>query len=182
MRLNDTTIAEVKILEPMVFNDNRGYFFESFNNNDFNKLLNLNVNFVQDNHSLSKKGTLRGIHYQVNDAAQAKLVRVIRGAIFDCAIDLRSKSPSFKKWFGIELSATNKKQLWIPRGFGHAFLALEDNTEVLYKTDNYYSKSDERTIIWNDQDLNINWPEINQKPLISEKDLQGGALIDVQIF
>jgi len=182
MHIFDTSIKEVKIIEPLIFNDDRGFFYESFNCDQFNKLLNLNINFVQDNHSLSKKGTLRGIHYQVNNASQAKLVRVIRGAIFDCAIDLRHGSASFKKWVSVELSATNKKQLWIPSGFGHAFLALEDNTEVLYKTDKYYSKSDERTIIWNDKDININWPDINQKYLISEKDNQGSLLKNAEIF
>ena len=182
MHIFDTSIKEVKIIEPLIFNDDRGFFYESFNCDQFNKLLNLNINFVQDNHSLSKKGTLRGIHYQINKSVQAKLVRVLKGAIFDCAIDLRFNSPSFKNWVGIELSATNKKQLWIPHGFGHAFLALEDNTEVLYKTDNYYSKKDERTVLWNDQELNIDWPEINQKLLLSEKDLSGSSLKNAQIF
>ena len=182
MQVIDTSINEVKIIEPMVFNDDRGFFYESFNSNKFNSSLNLSINFVQDNHSLSKKGTLRGIHYQINNAVQAKLVRVIRGAIFDCAIDLRHDSLTFKKWVGVELSATNKKQLWIPSGFGHAFLALEDNTEVLYKTDKHYSKNDERTIIWNDPDININWPNINQNYLISEKDNQGCLLKNVDVF
>lgn len=177
----DTSIEDVKILEPKVFDDNRGFFFESYNLNQFNQLLDLDIQFVQDNHSLSRKGTLRGIHYQVNKFEQSKLVRVISGSIFDCAVDLRPSSATFKKWVGIELSAANKKQLWIPQGFGHAFLALEDNTEVIYKTDNFYSKKNERTILWNDPDIAIDWPNLSCDYQISDKDLAGNLLIKADI-
>ncbi|HIH7004485.1 TPA: dTDP-4-dehydrorhamnose 3,5-epimerase, partial [Enterobacter hormaechei] len=150
MKVINTSISEVLIFEPKVFGDDRGFFFESFNQKTFEQAVGRQVNFVQDNHSCSSRGVLRGLHYQLAPYAQAKLVRCLRGAIYDIAVDIRQGSPTFAKWVGVELSAANKKQIWIPEGFAHGFIALEDNSEILYKTNNFYSKECERAIIWND--------------------------------
>jgi dTDP-4-dehydrorhamnose 3,5-epimerase len=168
LRLENTTFDEVKIIIPTIFNDHRGFFMETYN---FAKLKDYGIenNFIQDNHSLSvDKGTLRGLHYQLHPKSQAKLVRVIRGAIFDVVVDIRKDSSSFGKWYGVELNSKNKKQLLIPSGFAHGFCTLEDNTEVVYKVDEYYTPELDRGIIWNDEELKINWPTKN--PVLSEKD------------
>lgn len=159
----------VKVIEPKVFCDNRGWFYESYNKQRFAEM-GLDMEFIQDNHSLSvPKFTLRGIHFQNDPAAQAKLVRCIRGRILDIAVDLRKGSDTYLKWVSVELSAENKKMLFIPRGFGHAFLTLEDNCEVNYKVDNIYSKTDERNICFNDPTIGIRWPD-GITPILSEKD------------
>ncbi len=155
-----------------MFGDDRGFFFESFNGAKFNEAVGSDVKFVQDNHSKSVKGVLRGIHYQLAPKAQGKLVRVTQGEVFDIAVDLRKSSPTFGKWVGEILSGENKKQLWIPEGFGHAFLTLSDTAEFLYKTTNYYAPDLERCIIWNDSDIGIEWP-MEGEPSLSKKDALG---------
>ncbi len=167
-----TAIPDVLIIEPKVFGDDRGFFFESFNENDFSKVIGRKITFVQDNHSLSKKGILRGLHYQMQQT-QGKLVRVVSGAVFDVAVDLRESSATFGKWVGIELSAENKKQLWIPEGFAHGFLGLSDKAELLYKTTDYWHPSSEQCIVWNDPGLNIEWPNIGFSPLLNLRDIAG---------
>ncbi len=180
MNVIETDIPDVLIFEPKVFGDDRGFFFESFNQKTFEQAVGRQVNFVQDNHSCSSRGVLRGLHYQLAPYAQAKLVRCLRGAIYDIAVDIRQGSPTFAKWVGVELSAANKKQIWIPEGFAHGFIALEDNSEILYKTNNFYSKECERAIIWNDEQLKIEWP---LKPeTISEKDLVAPAFLIADKF
>ena len=162
-------LKDVVIIEPKVFYDNRGWFYESYNKEKASSM-GLGMEFIQDNHSLSiPKYTLRGIHFQNNPTAQSKLVRCVRGRILDVAVDLRRGSPTYLKWVSVELSAENKKQLFIPRGFGHAFLTLEENCEVNYKVDNIYSKRDERTIRYNDPEINIQWPD-DMVPVMSDKD------------
>lgn len=172
MNIIKTEIPEVLILEPNVFNDERGYFFESFNQKKFEDAIGYKINFVQDNQSKSSKGVLRGLHYQVAPFAQAKLVRCVEGEILDVAVDIRKDSPTFKQWVGVKLTAENKKQLWIPSGFAHGFIALTD-AQVFYKTDNYYHKESERSIIWNDSSLSINWG-VNDV-ILSNKDKQSAA-------
>ncbi|MCD9490695.1 dTDP-4-dehydrorhamnose 3,5-epimerase [Photobacterium phosphoreum] len=171
MNVTFTSINDLFILEPSIFGDERGFFLESWNENKFNSLISNNIHFVQDNHSKSKKNIIRGLHYQ-SGKPQGKLVRVVSGAVFDVAVDLRSDSVTFGQWFGIVLSAKNKKQLWIPRGFAHGFYTLEDNTEFVYKCDEYYDPSVEISIDWSDIDLNIKWPLLSELlPILSEKDL-----------
>jgi dTDP-4-dehydrorhamnose 3,5-epimerase len=160
-------IPDVVLIEPAVFEDDRGFFMETYRQKEFEKICIAQV-FVQDNHSRSKKGVLRGLHYQKEPVAQGKLVRCIRGVIFDVAVDLRQGSPTFGKWIGTTLSEENRHILWIPRGFAHGYVALEDNTEVFYKTDNLYSVQHERGIIWNDPEINIRWPV--SSPIVSQKD------------
>ncbi len=167
-----TAIPDVLVIEPKVFGDDRGWFYESFNENDFSKAVGKKVTFVQDNHSLSKKGVLRGLHCQM-EQTQGKLVRVARGAVFDVAVDLRQASKTFGQWVGVELSAENKKQLWIPEGFAHGFLVLSDEAEFLYKTTDYWHAASEQCIVWNDPSLNIQWPEIGINPLLNPKDADG---------
>lgn len=167
-----TAISDVLIIEPKVFGDERGWFFESFNEKEFSKAIGRPVDFVQDNHSLSKKGSLRGLHYQMQQT-QGKLVRVARGLVFDVAVDLRQSSATFGRWVGVELSAENKKQLWIPEGFAHGFLVLSDEAEFLYKTTDYWHAASEQCIAWNDQSLNIQWPIDDLQPILSDKDSQG---------
>lgn len=180
MNVIKTDIPDVFIFEPKVFGDDRGFFFESFNQVKFENTIGYNVNFVQDNHSRSSKGVLRGFHYQLPPLAQAKLVRCISGSLFDVAVDIREGSETFGCWVGIELSAENKKQIWIPEGFAHGFIALEEGTEILYKTNNVYSKEHERAIHWADDQLAIKWPI---EPItISEKDSQACFLNEAQIF
>ena len=168
MNVIKTEIPDVLIFEPKVFSDERGFFFESFNQKIFEEAVGRKVEFVQDNHSKSRKGVLRGLHYQLEPYAQGKLVRCVVGEVFDVAVDIRKSSLTFGKWVGVNLSAENKRQLWIPEGFAHGFLTLKDNTEILYKTTSYYSPEYERSIIWNDEDLVIKWP--NDPCVISHKD------------
>ena len=168
MKVVEKVLTDAFILKPTVFKDDRGYFYESFNDKIFESLLGLKINFIQDNQSYSSKGTLRGLHFQTGSAAQAKLVRVIKGSVYDVVVDLRSDSPTFKQWYGLELSEENHLQFFIPRGFGHAFLALEDNTIFQYKVDNYYSQINDGGIIWNDEELAIAWPKLKLE--LSEKD------------
>lgn len=180
MNVIKTDIPDVLIFEPRVFGDDRGFFFESFNQRVFEQAVGRQVNFMQDNHSSSSKGVLRGLHYQLAPSAQAKLVRCLSGSIYDVAVDIREGSSTFGQWVGIELSAENKKQIWIPEGFAHGFIALEDGTEILYKTNNYYSKENERAIRWDDSQLAIKWPI--DPLIISEKDNQACSLNEAQIF
>ena len=168
MEIVEKVLTDALVLKPRVFKDERGYFYESFNEQVFESLTDLKINFIQDNQSYSAKGTLRGLHYQTGDAAQAKLVRVTKGSAYDVAVDLRPDSPTFKKWYGVELSAENHLQFFIPRGFAHAFVALEDQTIFQYKVDNYYSGVKDGGIIWNDEELAITWPKLKLE--LSEKD------------
>ncbi len=170
MRASSAYIRGIIVLEPSVFVDERGFFFESYNKNTF-AALGIDASFVQDNHSLSRRGTLRGIHYQVRNP-QAKLVRVVSGEVFDVAVDLRRSSPTFGRWFGLNLSASNKLQIYIPKGFGHGFLALSDTAEMLYKASDFYAPEHERCIRWDDPDLAIDWP-LDGERIISEKDARG---------
>jgi dTDP-4-dehydrorhamnose 3,5-epimerase len=181
MKVTPLNIPDVLLIEPKVFEDERGFFFESFNLNDFKKATGLDVNFVQDNHSKSARGVLRGLHYQLPPYAQGKLVRVIQGEVLDVAVDLRKSSPTFGKYVSEILSAENKKQIWIPEGFAHGFLALSDNTEFLYKTTNFYNSEYERSIIYNDQLINIDW-KFNQIPHLSLKDSTGAIFLDAEFF
>lgn len=175
MKIEQTKIEGLLIIHPQVFGDDRGWFMESFNHQRFAQVLeelNLPVpTFVQDNHSLSQKGVLRGLHFQKTPYAQGKLVRVVQGRVWDVAVDIRPESKTYGEWVGVELSAENKTMFWIPEGFAHGFIALEDNTQFLYKTTNYYNKESEGAILWNDPTLAIDWP-LNQvdKVLVSEKD------------
>lgn len=179
MKKIETEVLDVYILEPDVFGDHRGWFMESYSKKKLEDL-GLNYDFIQDNHSYSaKKGTLRGIHYQLGDFSQAKLVRCGKGKVLDVAVDLRKNSPTYKKWVAVVLSEENKRQLLIPRGFGHGFLTLSDDVEFLYKADNYYNKDSERNIIWNDNELNIDWGIEN--PVLSEKDLKAPVFADAEI-
>ncbi|ELQ6222184.1 dTDP-4-dehydrorhamnose 3,5-epimerase [Cronobacter turicensis] len=180
MNVIQTAIPDVLILEPKVFGDDRGFFFESFNQSIFEEAVGRKVEFVQDNHSKSAKGVLRGLHYQLAPHAQAKLVRCLQGAIYDVAVDIRLGSPTFGQWVGAELSAENKHQIWIPEGFAHGFIALEHNTEILYKTNDFYSKECERSIKWDDEQLNIAWPE--KAGIISEKDAMAPAFSNADLF
>ncbi len=174
MNVTPTAIPEVLIIEPKVFGDARGFFFESFNQKAFNDATGLNLNFVQDNHSRSAKGVLRGLHYQIQQP-QGKLVRVVRGAVFDVAVDIRKGSPTFGKWVGIDLSEDNHKQMWVPTGFAHGFLVLSDSADFLYKTTEYYAPEHERCIAWNDPEIGIQW-RLMSEPSLSSKDQQGMAL------
>ena len=175
-----TAIPDVLILEPKVFGDSRGFFFESFNAQDFANITGLDVNFVQDNQSKSAKGVLRGLHYQAQQA-QGKLVRVTQGAVFDVAVDIRKSSPTFGKWVGYELSDTNHRQLWIPPGFAHGFIVLSESADFLYKTTDYYAPAYERCIAWNDRSIGIVWPE-GIAPFLSAKDQQGVSLDHAEVF
>ncbi|PXX41717.1 dTDP-4-dehydrorhamnose 3,5-epimerase [Aquitalea magnusonii] len=181
MKIIDTAIPDVKIIEPAVFGDQRGFFFESFNQKHFDNAIGRPVNFVQDNHSRSSKGVLRGLHYQLPPFAQGKLVRCVVGKVYDVAVDIRRSSPTCGQWVGVELSADNKRQLWIPEGFAHGFVTLSDAAEFLYKTTNYWEKSAERAIVWNDPVLNIEWPEIDM-PQLSAKDLEGAFFESAILF
>lgn len=180
MKMLDTDIAGVKIIEPVVHGDSRGFFLESFNEYSFCQKLGRKVHFVQDNHSRSEGGVLRGLHYQIN-RVQAKLVRVVQGEIFDVAVDIRESSPTFGKWTGTRLSAENFRQLWLDEGFAHGFLVLSDAAEVLYKTTDYYSPSDERCMIWSDAELAIDWP-LGGEPTLSNRDRQGLQFKDAEYF
>ena len=181
MKVTSLAIPDVLLIEPRVFEDARGFFFESFNLNEFKKATGLDVNFVQDNHSKSAKGILRGLHYQLPPYAQGKLVRVIQGEVFDVAVDIRPGSKTYGKWVGEVLSAENKKQLWIPEGLAHGFLTLSDTSEFLYKTTDFYHPESERCILWSDKTLNINWPkDLNIQ--VSPKDLLGQSFKSSELF
>ena len=177
MKVTPTAIADLLIIEPKVFGDARGFFFESFNQKAFNEVTGLDVNFVQANHSRSAKGVLRGLHYQVQQP-QGKLVRVVRGAVFDVAVDIRKGSPTFGKWVGMELSEDNRKQLWIPASFAHGFVVMSESADFLYKTTDYYAPESERCIILNDSVLDIQWPS-SFTPKLSEKDMVSQLLANL---
>jgi dTDP-4-dehydrorhamnose 3,5-epimerase len=170
MKVTPLAIPDVLLIEPQVFGDDRGFFFESFNQERFEKAVGKKINFVQDNHSKSVKAVLRGLHYQLPPKAQGKLVRVIQGEVFDAAVDVRRSSPTFGKWVGEILSADNKKQLWIPEGFAHGFVTLSNTAEFLYKTTDFYSPEHEESIVWNDATIAIKWP-FDFEPELSKKDI-----------
>ena len=177
-----TAIPDVLVLEPKVFGDARGFFYESFNQRDFEQATGLQgIHFVQDNHSKSSRGVLRGLHYQVPPHAQGKLVRVVQGAVFDVAVDIRRSSPTFGRWVGVELSETNHRQLWIPPGFAHGFLTLTETAEFLYKTTDYYAPAHERSIRWDDPTLAIEWPQLSLPVQVSTKDQQAFAFAQVAL-
>lgn len=176
-----TAIPDLLIIEPKVFEDDRGYFYESFNENDFSSAIGKKIIFVQDNHSLSKKGVLRGLHYQI-ERTQGKLIRVSRGVVFDVAVDLRQSSATYGQWVGTELSAFNKRQIWVPSGFAHGFLVLSNEAEFLYKTTDYWHAASEQCIAWNDPILNIQWPDVDMKPIINKKDSAGLSWINAPKF
>lgn len=180
MKVLPTAIPEVLIIEPKVFGDTRGFFYESFNQQAFNAATGTNHQFVQDNHSKSSRGVLRGLHYQI-EQAQGKLVRVISGEVFDVAVDLRRSSPTFGRWTGVHLSADNKRQFWVPEGFGHGFVVLSDAAEFLYLTTDYYAPEHERAIIWNDPDLAIGWPYPGE-PLLSAKDAVAPRFREAEVY
>ncbi|RKD35433.1 dTDP-4-dehydrorhamnose 3,5-epimerase, partial [Rhizobium sp. WW_1] len=181
MKAIDTAIPDVKIIEPTVFADDRGFFFESFSALKFEAVVGRSANFVQDNHSRSGKGVLRGLHYQLPPHAQAKLVRVVVGEVYDVAVDIRKSSPTFGQWVGVLLSAENKRQLWIPEGFAHGFLTLSDDVEFVYKTTNYYAPESDRGIRWNDPQIGIDWM-LNGEPTLSPKDQRQPLLADAEVF
>lgn len=180
MKVTPTAIPEVMILEPKVFGDDRGFFFESYSQRAFREVTGLDMEFVQDNHSKSAQNVLRGLHYQV-DHAQGKLVRVVQGAVFDVAVDIRKSAPTFGKYVGVELSAENKRQLWVPAGFAHGFLVLTETAEFLYKTTDFYYPEHERCIAWNDPEIGIAWP-IGESPVLSAKDAKGASLREAAVF
>ena len=180
MKVTATSIPEVLIIEPKVFGDERGFFYESFNQRAFNEATGLAHNFVQDNHSRSTKGVLRGLHYQVENP-QGKLVRVARGSVFDVAVDIRKSSPNFGKWFGVELSEQNHRQLWVPPGFAHGFLVTSDSADFLYKTTDYYAPQFERCIAWDDAAIGVQWPA-GLTPQLSVKDSTGSRLATAEVF
>ena len=180
MRVTPTAIADVLVIEPRVFADERGFFFESFNRRDFAQATGIDAEFVQDNHSRSVRNTLRGLHYQIQ-RAQGKLVRVVAGELFDVAVDLRRNSPSFGNWVGNRLSAENKRMLWIPAGFAHGFVVLSETADFLYKTTDYWAPQHERTLLWNDPELGIAWP-LAGEPILAPKDQAGKRLAEAEIF
>lgn len=182
MKVTPTAIPGVLILEPKVFGDERGFFLESFNQKAFDEAVGQHVEFVQDNHSRSAKGVLRGLHYQLPPHEQGKLVRVVAGSVYDVAVDLRKGSVSFGHWFAVELSATNHLQLWLPPGMAHGFLVTSESADVIYKTTAFYEPSSERSIRWDDPDLSINWPIGSSVPLISGKDAAAGRFHDAEMF
>jgi len=180
MEIIQTKIPDVLIIEPKVFGDDRGFFMESFNAQKFTEATGVTTQFVQDNHSRSQKHVLRGLHYQVQQA-QGKLVRVVAGAVLDVAVDIRKSSPNFGQWVSCLLSEENKKQFWVPAGFAHGFVVLSDTADFLYKTTNYYAPAYERSILWNDPELNIDW-QITGEPLLSAKDKSAPTLKDAEVF
>ena len=181
MKVTPTAIPDVLVIEPRVFGDARGFFYESFNSKVFDEAVGRHVEFVQDNHSRSARGVLRGLHYQIQQP-QGKLVRVARGAVFDVAVDIRKSSPTFGQWVGEELSEDNHKQLWVPAGFAHGFLVLSETADFLYKTTDYYAPAYERSIAWNDATLGIAWPHIGIEPRLSAKDSEGATLPSAEVF
>jgi dTDP-4-dehydrorhamnose 3,5-epimerase len=179
LKVSRTDIPDVLIVEPRVFADDRGFFLESWNAREFRRAVGFDVDFVQDNHSHSKRGVLRGLHYQVS-RPQGKLVRVVRGDVFDVAVDLRKSSSTFGRWVGFELSGRDHRQLWIPPGFAHGFLVLSESADFLYKTTDYYAPEHERCLIWNDPEVGIDWP--SREPLLAAKDTLGLALCKAEVF
>jgi dTDP-4-dehydrorhamnose 3,5-epimerase len=180
MKTTLTKIPEIKLIEPQIFQDERGFFFEAYNHQKFAKATDVLAIFVQDNHSLSQQHVLRGLHYQIKQP-QGKLIRVIVGTIFDVAVDIRKSSPTFGQWVGYELSASNKRQLWIPPGFAHGFVVLSETAEVIYKTTEYYAPQYERCIVWNDKDLAIDW-HLTSPPILSAKDAAGKPFKMAEVF
>ena len=180
MKAIPTSIPEVLIIEPKVFGDSRGFFFESFNQKMFHDSTGVSTNFVQDNHSRSVKGVLRGLHYQIRQP-QGKLVRVVRGSAYDVAVDVRKSSPTFGRWVGVELSEDNQLQLWVPPGFAHGFVTTSDSADFLYKATDYYAPEHERCIAWDDPDIGIDWPMVGQ-PSLSAKDKAGVKLANAEVF
>ena len=180
MRIVPTAIADVLVLEPKVFGDARGFFMESYNARAFREATGLDVQFVQDNHSRSARGVLRGLHYQIHQP-QGKLVRVVRGAVFDVAVDLRRRSPTFGRWVGAELSEDNYHQMWVPPGFAHGFVVLSESADFLYKTTDYYAPQHERCLAWNDSAVGVAWP-LADEPQLSAKDRAGQALAECEVF
>ena len=181
MLTNNSCLKSVLCLQPKVFGDDRGFFFESFNQKDFQDQLGIETTFVQDNHSRSAQHVLRGLHYQIQQP-QGKLVRVVQGEIFDVAVDIRKGSPTLGQWVGEILSAENKKQLWVPEGFAHGFLVTSDSAEVLYKTTDYYAPQYERSIRWDDPDIGIDWPLAGAEPVLSNKDAAAVKLSEAELF
>ncbi|MYN29055.1 dTDP-4-dehydrorhamnose 3,5-epimerase [Duganella levis] len=181
MNVIKTPLEGLLVLEPKVFGDDRGFFFESFNARRFGELTGYTGEFVQDNHSRSSKGVLRGLHYQIQQA-QGKLVRATAGSVFDVVVDIRKSSPTFGQWFGIELSAENKRQVWIPPGFAHGFVVTSDAAEFLYKTTDYWAPEHERAILWNDPAIGIEWPALETAPLLSGKDQAASLLANAEVF
>jgi dTDP-4-dehydrorhamnose 3,5-epimerase len=182
MNVISTSISEVLVIEPKVFGDNRGFFFESFNHKNFNQVTGLDVQFVQANHSRSVKDVLRGLHYQIRQP-QGKLVRVVRGQVFDVAVDIRRSSPSFGQWVGVELTEDNYRQLWVPPGFAHGFYVLSDTADFLYKTTDYYLPDLERSLLWNDPTVAVSWPiQADVSPIVSAKDKIAPKLTDAELF
>lgn len=175
-----TSLPEVLILEPTVFGDSRGFFYEAFNQRDFERATGQRCTFVQDNHSRSERNVLRGLHYQI-EHSQGKLVRVVAGEVFDVAVDMRKSSPNFGKWVGVSLSAENKRQLWVPQGFAHGFVVTSEEAEFLYKVTDYWYPEHERSLIWNDPDVAIEWP-IEGSPILAAKDAGGKPLADADLF
>lgn len=180
MKFIETEIPDVLIIQPQIFGDERGFFFESYNERSFLENTGIVAHFVQDNYSRSAKNVLRGLHYQIQQP-QGKLVRVVKGIVFDVAVDLRKSSKTFARWVGVYLSAENKQQLWIPAGFAHGFVVLSDYAECLYKTTDFYAPQHERSILWNDLDLGINW-QIEEEPILSGKDKAGKLLRDAEVY
>lgn len=180
LKVTKTKLKDVLVLEPKIFGDDRGFFFESFNENIFLEVTGVSCAFVQDNHSRSSLGVLRGLHYQLQQA-QGKLLRVVEGAIFDVAVDIRQGSPTFGNWVGVELSAANRKQLWVPPDFAHGFLVTSDIAQVLYKTTDYYSPQNERSIRWDDPEVGIDWPKLSISPLLSAKDKNASLLRNAEL-
>ncbi len=180
MNVIQTNLPEVLIFEPRIFGDDRGFFYESFNAKKFTELSGIKTTFVQDNHSLSAKNVLRGLHYQISQP-QGKLVRVVSGEVFDVAVDIRKSSPCFGQWVGVTLSASNKRQLWVPPGFAHGFMVISDSAEFLYKTTDYWAPEYERCLQWNDPAVGIQWP-LQGAPIMSAKDQQGQLLANAEVF
>ena len=181
MNVIKTPLDGLLVLEPRVFGDDRGFFYESYNARRFAELTGVTAEFVQDNHSRSAKGVLRGLHYQIQQA-QGKLVRATFGSVLDVAVDIRKSSPTFGQWYGIELSAENKRQMWIPPGFAHGFLVTSEHAEFLYKTTDYWAPEHERAILWNDPAIGIDWPALDAAPLLSGKDQAAALLADAEVF
>lgn len=180
MNIVPTALPEVLVIEPKIFGDERGFFFESYNRKAFAEAAGIDVDFVQDNHSRSAKNVLRGLHYQITQA-QGKLVRVVAGEVFDVAVDIRKHSPNFGRWVGVNLSADNKRMMWVPPGFAHGFLVLSENAEFLYKTTDYYAPQHERCIAWNDPDIGVAWP-LSGEPVLSGKDRVGKPLRAAEVY
>ena len=182
MKATPTAIPEVMVIEPKVFGDARGFFYESFNQAVFNAATGTAFEFVQDNHSRSSRGVLRGLHYQLPPHVQGKLVRVVRGAVWDVAVDIRQNSATFGQWVGQELTEDNHKQFWIPPGFAHGFLVLSDSADFLYKTTNYYAPQSDRGLLWNDPEIGIAWPDLGMEFLLSDKDQKQPLLRNAEVF